>query len=97
MDTISDNLNRINLISDAPNKGFTMTFPNRVTVSILWGSFNYSDGKTNAECAAWDADTHKWIEVPDFPTDGDNILARMETHEIAKFMYNACNMVRNKA
>ena len=97
MDTISDNLNRINLITDAHNKGFTMTFPNRITVSIRWGSYNYSDGKTNAECAAWDADTQDWVEVPDFATDGDDVLARMETHEIAKFMYNASMMTRNKA
>lgn len=94
MDTISDNLQRINLISDKMNQGFTMTFPNRITVSVRWGSFNYSDGKTTAECAAWDADTHEWVHVDDFEYDGDDVLPRMQTHEVARFMYNACNMVK---
>lgn len=92
MDTISDNLQRINLITEYANLGYTMTFPNRITVSVRWGQFNYSDGKTNAECAAWDADTHAWVHVDGFDYQGDDILPRLETHEIAQFMYNACNM-----
>ena len=47
--TISDSQNHLNLVADPINKGFTMTVPNRVTVSVRWGSFNYSDGKTTAE------------------------------------------------
>ncbi len=91
--TISDSLPRINLVTEYANKGFTMTFPNRVTVSVRWGSFNYSDGKSNAECAAWNADTHAWVHVPEFDYSGDDVLARMETHEIARFMYNAGMMI----
>ena len=94
---ISDSLSRINLETESHNKGFTMTFPNRVTVSVRWGSFNYSDGKTNAECAAWDADTHEWVHVPEFDYSGDDVLARMETHEIARFMYNACMMISSSS
>lgn len=97
MDTISDNLKRINLITDKANQGFTMTFENRITVSVRWGSFNFSDGKTTAECAAWDADTHAWVHVDDFEYDGDDVLPRMQTHEVARFMYNACNMVKSVA
>jgi hypothetical protein len=87
---ISDTLARINLIPHPVNHGFTMTFPNRVTVSIRWGSSNYSDGRTTAECAAWNADTHKWIHVPDFGIS--DVVGHMNTHEIARFMYNASQM-----
>lgn len=88
--TISDSLSRINLETNPVNHGFTMTFPNRITVSIRWGKFNYSDGKTTAECAAWNADTHAWIHVDDF---GDNdVHGHMETHEVARFIYNASQM-----
>ena len=88
--TISDSLSRINLETHPVNHGFTMTFPNRITVSIRWGTGNYSDGKTTAECAAWNADTHRWIHVDDF---GDNdVVGHMNTHEIARFMYNASQM-----
>ena len=89
---ISDSLSRINLATNPINRGFTMTFPNRITVSIRWGSSNYSDGKTTAECAAWNANTHDWIHVNEFDYYGDNVLPRMETHEIARFMYNASQM-----
>jgi len=51
---------------------------------------NYSDSKTTAECAAWNADTHKWIHVPDFGIS--DVVGHMETHEIARFMYNASQM-----
>lgn len=94
MDTISDNLKRINLITDKANQGFTMTFENRITVSVRWGSFNYSDGKTTAECAAWDADTHVWVDVDGFDYGGDDILPRLSTDEIALFIYNARNMAK---
>ena len=93
---ISDSLTRINLITNPANHGFTMTFPNRITVSIRWGSMSYSDGRTTAECAAWDADTHDWIHIDEFDYNGDDVLPRMETHEIARFIHNACNMTRIK-
>jgi hypothetical protein len=86
---ISDSLSRINLITHPVNHGFTMTFPNRITVSVRWGSGNYSDGKTNAECAAWNADTHEFVHVHEFD---DDAIGRMETHEIARFIYNASQM-----
>ena len=69
-----------------------MTFANRVTVSVRWGEGNYSDGKTTAECAAWNADNHVWIHVNGFDYHGEDVLARMETHEVARFIYNASQM-----
>lgn len=90
--TISDSLNRINLSNDPHNKGFTMTFANRVTVSIRWGSMNYSDGRTTAECAAWDANTHEWVHVIGFKYDGDNVLPRLSTDDVARFIHSASIM-----
>ena len=87
--TISDSQNHLNLVADPINKGFTMTFANRVTVSIRWGSFNYSDGKTTAECAAWNADTHEWVHVNDFDYGSDDVLPRLNTDQVAKFIYMA--------
>lgn len=86
---ISDSLCRINLDATPYHKGFTMTFPNRITVSVAFGSGNYSDGKTNAECAAWRADDHRWVRIDGFEYYNDDVLPRMETHEIARFIYNA--------
>jgi len=92
-DTISDSLSRINLIDNPHNKGFMMTFQNRITVSIRWGEANYSDGKTTAECAAWDADTpHKWVHVIGFDYNDDDVLGRLSTDEVAKFIYMASTM-----
>jgi hypothetical protein len=90
--TISDSLSRINIITDSVNMGFTMTFTNRITVSIRIGSMNYSDGKTNAECAAWNADTHDWVHVIGFNYCGDDVLARISTDDVAEFIYNASCM-----
>ncbi len=91
-DTISDSLSRINLIDNPYNKGFTLTFDNRITVSIRWGSCNYSDGRTNAECAAWNADTHDWIHVIGFNYYENDVLARLSTDDVAKFIYMASTM-----
>jgi hypothetical protein len=88
-DNISDTLNRLNLVADPVNRGFMMTFKNRVTVSVRWGSFNFSDGKTTAECAAWNADTHEWVHVNDFDYGVDDVLPRLNTDQVAKFVYMA--------
>ena len=86
---ISDSLCRFNLTSTDFNRGFSMTFPNRVTVSIRWGTANYSDGRTTAECGAWNADTHAWIQIPDFDYNGDHVLPHMTTVDVARFIHNA--------
>lgn len=91
--TISDSLARFNLETHPVNRGFTMTFANRVTVSIRWGEANYSDGKTTAECAAWNADTHAWIHVPGFPEM--DVLGRLTTDEVAKFIFVASTINPN--
>jgi hypothetical protein len=91
-DTISDSLSRINLDAHPMRKGFTMTFSNRITVSIRWGEANYSDGKTTAECAAWDADTHKWIHVIGFNYYDNDVLGHLTSDDVAKFIYMASTM-----
>lgn len=90
-DPISDSLPRFNLISDSTNHGFTMTFANRVTVSIRWGTFNYSDGKTTAEVGAWNADNHDWLRVPGFG-EYDQVIGHLSTDDVAKFIHNASHM-----
>ena len=94
-DTISDSVSRFNLIPNHVNKGFTMTFANRVTVSVRWGEGNYSDGKTTAEVAAWNADTHLWVHVEGFNYDHDDVLPRLTTDEVVKFMFVASTMNSN--
>lgn len=95
-DTVSDSLNRLDLITSDYNRGFTMTFSNRITVSIRWGKANYSDGKTTAECAAWDADTpntpHKWVHVIGFDYNDDDVLGHLNSDDVAKFIYMASTM-----
>jgi len=95
-DTVSDSLNRFNLVTSDYNRGFTMTFQNRITVSIRWGKANYSDGKTTAECAAWDADTpytpYKWVHVIGFDYNHDDVLGRLSTDDVARFIYMASTM-----
>ena len=93
--TISDSLARFNLIPHPINRGFTMTFANRVTVSVRWGEGNYSDGKTTAECAAWNADTHMWVHVEGFDYHGDDVLPRLTTDEVAKFVFVASTINPN--
>lgn len=94
-ENISDSLSRFNLIPHPTNRGFTMTFANRITVSVRWGEGNYSDGKTTAECAAWNADTHTWVDVEGFDYHGDNVLARLTTDQVAKFIFVASTMNPN--
>jgi hypothetical protein len=89
MSSTTNTTSYMELRTEPANKGFYMVFPNRVTVSIRWGEANYSDGKTTAECAAWNADTYEWVHVDGFDYNGDDILPRMQTHEVARFMYNA--------
>jgi hypothetical protein len=91
-DTISDSLPRINLIDNSNNKGFTMTFQNRITVSIRWGEMNYSDGKTTAECAAWNADNHAWVHVIGFNYYDNDVLGHLTSDDVAKFIYMASTM-----
>jgi len=88
--TISDSLSRINLISSSLNRGFTMTFDNRVTVSVRWGTANYSDGKTTAEVAAWNTDTHEWVHVPGFASI--DVIGHLTSDQIAEFMFAASKM-----
>jgi len=92
-DTVSDSLNRLDLITSDYNRGFTMTFQNRITVSIRWGKANYSDGKTTVECAAWDADIpYRWVHVIGFDYNDEDVLGRLSTDDAAKFMYMASTM-----
>lgn len=84
------------LYTDPINQGFTMTYPNGITVSIRWGSMSYSDGKTTAEVAAWyntsNDEDREWIHVPEFNYGGDDVLCNMSPVEITRFMVNAMNI-----
>lgn len=82
------------LFTDPINQGFTMTYPNGITVSVRWGTMSYSDGQTNAEVAAW-YNTNRnrdWIHVPEFDYQGDDVLGNMSPVEITRFMVNAMNI-----
>ena len=94
-DTISVSVSHFNLFPNNVNKGFTMTFANRVTVSVRWGEGNYSDGKTTAEVAAWNADTHLWVHVEGFDYGTDDVLPRLNTDQVAKFIFVASTMNPN--
>jgi hypothetical protein len=51
------------------HNGITMKFENGNTISIQFSTTkNYSDGKTNAEVAAWAADG-EWINLSDNPKE----------------------------
>ena len=93
--TISDSLSRFNLETNPDNRGFTMTFQNRITVSVRWGEAYFSDGKTTAECAAWNADTYTWVHVEGFDYHGDDVLARLTTDQVAKFIFVASTINPN--
>lgn len=90
-DPISDSLPRFNLVSDSTNRGFTMTFANRVTVSVRWGIHNYSNQKTTAEVGAWNADNHDWVRVPGFG-DYSQVMGHLTTDDVARFIHNASTM-----
>lgn len=81
------------LATDPTNQGFTMTYPNGITVSIRWGTVSYSDGQTTAEVAAWWNDKHNsWVHVPEFEYGGDDVLPHLTTVEVTRFMVNAMNI-----
>ena len=44
------------ILNTGIHNGITMKFSNGNTISIQFAKTNYSNGKTNAEVAAWDAD-----------------------------------------
>ena len=50
--------------TDSMYNGFTLSFENGNTISVQFSQFNYSDGETTAEVAAWDAD-NEWISLGD--------------------------------
>jgi hypothetical protein len=90
------------LTDDNHNRGFTMLLPNGIVVSVRWGTMNYSDNRkmrptmsdsaTSAECAAYSFKTKEFVKVPDFGMDGDDVLPRMSTSEVARFIHNASLM-----
>ena len=52
------------ILNTGIHNGITMKFSNGNTISIQFAKTNYSNGKTNAEVAAWDADG-EWISLGD--------------------------------
>ena len=69
------------ILNTEPRNGITMKFENGNTISIQFSqTMNYSDGKTNAEVAAWDADG-EWINLSDNP--GDDVIGWQTTDKVA--------------
>ena len=61
---------------DINTNGFQMTFANDVTVSVMFGKYNYCDqGETTAEVAIWDADDNWYILNED-----DNHMSLTKVH-----------------
>ena len=59
--------------------GFTLSFENGNTISVQFSQFNYSDGETTAEVAAWDADG-EWISLGDGQGD---VVGWQTTNQVA--------------
>ena len=62
-------------------KGFTMTFANGNTVSVQWHQGSYSDGRTDAEIAAWTS-RGWWHQFP----EGDKVKGWVRSDEVAEFI-----------
>lgn len=70
--------------------GFALTFNNSVTVSVRWGTMNYSDGCTTAECAAFLG--HGFIHVPGFMYGSDDVLSHLSSDQVAQFIETAARL-----
>ena len=66
--------------TDSIYNGFTLSFENGNTISVQFSQFNYSDGETTAEVAAWDTDG-EWINLSDNP--GDDVVGWQTTDKVA--------------
>jgi len=70
--------------------GFTITFTNKNTISVMFGSYTYSDnGETTAEVAAWDKDglwmvfqNKKWITLE----SGTEVMPRQTPEQVIEMM-----------
>lgn len=78
------------LATDDKNKGFVLTFENGVSVSIRWGTMNYSDGENTAECAALVGS--RFIHIPGFMYYSDDVLANRSAEEVAQFIETAARL-----
>jgi len=67
--------------SDQYSNGFSMKFENGYTISVQFAEMNYSNGKTNAEVAAWGEDGD-WVHL----SDGDDVIGWQSTNDVAKWM-----------
>ena len=86
-------MSKFYLCSHEINQGFTMTFLNGVTVSVRWGSGNYSDGKTTAEVAAMNSNGD-FIPVTGYESywREDEVIGRMNTDFVVDWMFAASRM-----
>lgn len=75
------------------SKGFTMTFANGITVSVRWGEFNYSNGKSDAEVAAMDKNGN-FIPVRGYENHWqyDQVIGHMTADAVVNWMYAASKM-----
>ena len=67
--------------SDQYHNGFSMKFENGYTISVQFAAMNYSNGKTNAEVAAWDAEGN-YVHLE----EGMEVLGWRTTNDVAKMI-----------
>jgi hypothetical protein len=82
------------------SKGFHITFDNKITVSVQWGSVNYcsnghnglgdnengSNGSNTAECAVWD-ESGEYLIPPMFDSEcGDTVKGWMSAKDVVDLL-----------
>jgi hypothetical protein len=70
-------------------KGFTLTFENGYTISVQLGKHNYSNGKWNAEVAAWNTNGGDFVQI--LPNEGD-VIGWCEPNQILQLMNKVANL-----
>jgi len=63
------------------SNGFSMVFENGYTISVQIGEIAYSDGKKNAEVAAWDAEGN-YVHFE----GGTDVIGWQTTNDVAKMI-----------
>lgn len=84
---------------DINHNGFHMTFDNGVTVSVMFGKYNYCDqGETTAEVAVWDQNDDWYIFNEE---DNHNSLIKVDSgsdvigHCTSNLVASIMNLAKN--
>ena len=81
--------------SDQYSNGFSMKFANGYTISVQFAEMNYSNGKTNAEVAAWGEDGN-WVHLSDGDMVGEDVIGWQSTNDVAKLMDKVSKLNKKK-